>query len=175
MTDEILIEKGCVYFFKHIGLTPIKIGYTTNESPLDRFNQFKTFAPYGSEIVGFIQTDSAKELETFLHKKYCNKRISGEWFEITIEEALYEIDFYSKIEDVKERNEFQIAWATTLKNKRIKILNEITLSGSISTKDKFFSILKIEDKINLTHISEKLGVSRQTLHIWKNEFKKNIL
>jgi len=32
-------EKGCVYFFRHIGLTPVKIGFSTNESPFDRFEQ----------------------------------------------------------------------------------------------------------------------------------------
>ena len=39
-------NKGCVYFFRHIGLSPIKIGYSTHESPLDRFNQFKTYAEF---------------------------------------------------------------------------------------------------------------------------------
>ena len=67
-------KKGCVYFFKHIGLTPIKIGYSENESPFNRFTQFKTYAPYGSEILGFIIISDAKELETLLHKKYASKR-----------------------------------------------------------------------------------------------------
>ena len=53
--------KGCVYFFKHKGVSPIKIGYTNNVSPINRFENFKTYSPYGSEIGGFIETDKPKE------------------------------------------------------------------------------------------------------------------
>jgi len=76
-------QKGCVYFFRHIGLSPVKIGYSENESPINRFNQFKTYAPFGSEILGFIQTYNANELESNLHRKFSSKRLLGEWFEIT--------------------------------------------------------------------------------------------
>ena len=55
-------KKGCVYFFRHIGLTPVKIGFSTHESPIGRFEQFKTYAPYGSEIIGFIVFITLHEL-----------------------------------------------------------------------------------------------------------------
>jgi len=88
-------ERGCVYFFRHIGLSPIKIGYSENESPINRFNSFKTYAPYGSEILGFIIISDAKEIESHLHKKYANKRLQGEWFDLSEEDVKKEIDFFT--------------------------------------------------------------------------------
>ncbi|QHB39647.1 nuclease [Flavobacterium phage vB_FspS_mymlan6-2] len=105
------LKKGCVYFFRHIGLTPIKIGYSENESPYKRFEQFKTYAPFGAELIGFIRTTRAKELETELHNKYSRDRIKGEWFEITKEETEKCISFYSNLEDIEEMNNFQVFWA----------------------------------------------------------------
>jgi len=105
------IERGCVYFFKHIGLTPVKIGYSTNESPINRFESFKTYAPYGSELLGFIITKESKELETILHKRFSANRLKGEWFEISKEDVEKVVSFYSNIEDIKEKNEFEIQWA----------------------------------------------------------------
>lgn len=110
--------KGCVYFFRHIGLTPVKIGFSTSESPIDRFNQFKTYAPYGSEIIGFIRTYEAKDLETILHERFSQFRLSGEWFEIKQEDCESIISFYSNIEDIKEKNEFQIEWAKKIQLKK---------------------------------------------------------
>ena len=89
-----LEEKGCVYFLKHVGLSPIKIGFSTNESPYSRFEQFKTYAPYGAELIGFIRTHDAKGLETELHSKFSNLRLKGEWFELSIEDANKYIKLY---------------------------------------------------------------------------------
>ena len=108
------MAKGCIYFFKHIGLDPIKIGFTTNDSPIDRFKQFSTYAPYGSEIVGFSQVDNPKSIETKLHMKYSNKRLSGEWFDITIQEAEKEIKIMRSKEEAEKRNNFEIHFAKHL-------------------------------------------------------------
>ena len=117
------IKRGCVYFFRHIGLTPVKIGYSENESPINRFNQFKTYAPYGSEILGFVIISNAKEIETLLHNKFASKRLSGEWFELSEDEVIKEIDFYTNVSDVKNRNDFQIAWAKEIENRKNNIKN----------------------------------------------------
>jgi hypothetical protein len=103
--------KGCVYFFRHIGLSPVKIGYSESESPYKRFEQFKTYAPFGAELLGFIRTVRAKDLETELHNKYSRDRIKGEWFEITKQEVDKCISFYSNLEDIEEMNNFQVFWA----------------------------------------------------------------
>ena len=119
------IKRGCVYFFRHVGLSPVKIGYSENESPISRFNQFKTYAPYGSEILGFIIISDSRQLENDLHKKYSSKRLNGEWFDLTEEEVNKEIDFYTNVADIKDRNEFQIAWAKQIEDRKNKIVEEI--------------------------------------------------
>lgn len=165
------LKKGCVYFFRHIGLTPVKIGFSTNESPIDRFNQFKTYAPYGSEILGFIQTDESKSIETKLHLKYSSKRLLGEWFEITENEVNEEVNFYSNIEDIKNRNEFQIAWANSLINKKTAKEN-LVIESRVDVKKTFVKMYLNDNKINKVHTAKKLGISRQTIHLWIKELKK---
>lgn len=123
--------KGCVYFFKHIGLNPIKIGYSSSASPINRFDQFKTYAPFGAELIGFIMTYKPEELENKLHKKYSSHRMMGEWFDIKIEDVKREISFYSNIEDVREKNEFEILWA--------KKKNNIKTSDPVPYIDKIYS------------------------------------
>ena len=46
--------KELVYFIRHKGLTPIKVGKSTKEAFKGRLGQFKTSSPYGIEIVGVI-------------------------------------------------------------------------------------------------------------------------
>lgn len=93
-----LKNQGCVYFFRHKGLKPIKIGFSKFLSPVARFNQFNTYAPYGVELIGYVNSPNAAELERKLHKKYENFRLNGEWFNISKEDALKEIGTY-KIEE----------------------------------------------------------------------------
>ena len=159
-------KKGCVYFFKHIGLTPIKIGYSENESPFNRFTQFKTYAPYGSEILGFIIISDAKELETLLHKKYASKRLNGEWFELTEDEVKYEIDFYTKVSEVQERNEFQIAWAKHVQLKKENIENQFKIAKKINKFEVFKKNYSLNPDLNRSLIAYEIGVSRQTVIKW---------
>lgn len=170
------IERGCVYFFRHIGLTPVKIGYSSNESPISRFNQFRTYAPYGSEILGFVILTNAKEIETALHLKYANKRLFGEWFEITIEEVQKEVDFYSNISDIEERNNFQIAWAKEINDRKTKVNNDIKESKKTESKQELF-IKKYNknEKLNITYEANYFEVSRRCIYNWikkHNEAKK---
>lgn len=164
------LEKGCVYFFRHIGLTPVKIGYSTNRSPINRFEQFKTYAPYGSEILGFIICDNPKELETRLHAKFLSKRLSGEWFDISEEEVLKEISFNSSIEDIRIKNEFEIAWAKAVnKEKSNDIKTFIELNKSV--KDRFITMFNANNDLNRSKTSKQLGIHRKTIHNWIKEIK----
>lgn len=153
-------QKGCVYFFKHIGLSPIKIGYSENESPINRFEQFKTYAPFGAELIGFIRTNEAKKLETELHKKYARDRIKGEWFEISKEDAEKCISFYSNIIDIEEMNSFQVNWAKSLSISS-KLSNEdyfliFTRYYSFIPKEGFTEVITNQKEIcNLIDIEKK--------------------
>ena len=91
-------ESGCVYFIKHKGLDPIKIGYSTIDNPKKRFEKFLTFAPFGGELVGFVKSSMALEMERDLHEKYKIKRLKGEWFSISIEDVKKEIETIKKLE-----------------------------------------------------------------------------
>lgn len=122
-------EKGCVYFFKHKGIRPIKIGYSSNPTPIDRFEQFKTYAPFGAEIIGFIETNEAKSLETSLHLKYKEKRLNGEWFNISIDDVKMEIKIhsYSEYKDMVEywENKAKLNTLSLYKKNEIKSLEAI--------------------------------------------------
>jgi hypothetical protein len=169
-----ITERGCVYFFRHIGLSPVKIGYSTNESPINRFESFKTYAPYGSELLGFIITKESKELETILHKRFSANRLKGEWFEISKEDVKKVVSFYSNIEDIKEKNEFEIAWARSFSKSIDKKLN---LESCLAEFSKYFSFDFLENTDvcfkNQTEISEILKFNKKTIAemFSKNEIK----
>ena len=115
-------EKGCVYFFRHVGLTPTKIGYSINQSPMDRFEQFQTYAPYGAQLVGFIPAVDAKALETELHQKFAHARMKGEWFELDEDTIQKTIRFYSNLEDIEAKNAFEIEWAKKVRRDKNLLL-----------------------------------------------------
>jgi len=78
-----------VYFFKHNGINGIKIGMTkNNDSVANRFSAFNTHSPSGSEIIGVIETDRPDKLEKELHRKFANRRMNGEFFNISKETVL---------------------------------------------------------------------------------------
>jgi len=76
-------RKECVYFIKQRGLTPVKIGYTSESTPSKRIKSLETAAPYGIDLLGFISTGNGLELERRLHKFFKKKRVNNEWFDIT--------------------------------------------------------------------------------------------
>jgi hypothetical protein len=75
--------KGFVYVFKQSGTTFYKIGMSETDSVNDRFIQFKTYSPTGCEIISVIETDHARYLEKKLHTQFAEKRMSGEFFNLT--------------------------------------------------------------------------------------------
>ena len=95
-------KQGCVYFFRHKGLSPVKVGYSTNKNPNKRFEQFSTYAPFGGEILAFESSSMAREIERSIHEKYADKRLNGEWFDLTSKEIEEEIEIIRKIEALHE-------------------------------------------------------------------------
>lgn len=85
------IKKGCVYFFKHNGLSPVKIGYSKNETPESRFNDFSTYAPNGGKILGYATHEYPKRLEDKLHRIFDAYRLQGEWFNISFKDIKKEL------------------------------------------------------------------------------------
>lgn len=173
-----LKEKGCVYFFKHIGLEPVKIGYSASPSPEKRFSQFKTYAPFGAELLGFIICDNAKELESKLHQKYSNKRLDGEWFLISIKDINNEIETNTSKEIVKFKNELQIKLAKEInkiisdkkeiKNEEIVLMTNNYYTSNFENFKKIYHQVD-KDKINKKALAKQFGVSRGTIYNWIKE------
>ena len=163
-------KRGCVYFFKHVGLTPIKIGFSSNESPLGRFEQFKTYAPYGAELIGFIRTSEPLKLETLLHSKHASQRLMGEWFEISIEQVKNDIELFSNISDIEDKNNFELEWCR-------KIEEEVVFFKGFEKNDHMEVTLRAlnhDENFNRTELAQKLGVSRMTIVRNVREIQKNI-
>lgn len=167
-----IMSKGCVYFFRHIGLSPVKIGFSSNESPISRFDSFRTYAPYGSEILGFIQTENPSELELRLHSRFSAKRLLGEWFDITEEDVKNVISLYTPIEQINEMNEFYRNWAKYIADKKNKTEALVFSCKSSTVKERFREMYDINPLTNRMQASKKLGVSRQTIHKWAKEFEQ---
>lgn len=83
-----------VYFVKHKGFSPIKIGYTSKLDAKHRIHAMNTASPYGIIELGFISTTNAQELEKEIHERFKSKRLNGEWFDISTEEVLEIIKDY---------------------------------------------------------------------------------
>jgi hypothetical protein len=169
METEETTKKGCVYFFKHSTLDPIKIGYSNDNSPLKRFDTFKTYAPFGGEIIGFIITADALSVERKLHIKYASKRLEGEWFEITKEDVENEINFYSAKEDIRLKNEFQIEWARKIENEKIDYSD---FYKSETNYDNFVFLYNKRKIKNPKILSKKLNVSLQMIYKYKKKYNK---
>lgn len=58
-----------------------KIGRTTN--PKDRMKTFSVKLPFEVEYVCVIQTDNMYGLEQILHNRFADKRVNGEWFNLS--------------------------------------------------------------------------------------------
>jgi len=166
-------KKGCVYFFKHVGLSPIKIGFSTKDTPAKRFEQFKTYSPYGAEIVAFVNCENPKELETELHLTYAHKRLVGEWFDISEAEITLFATFYPDHKDLLRNDDYLEEW--TLKHNRLKNVSALdTISFNEPDRDDFeiLSASEISTRINvdkmiISSFIRKNNISSSTFRIGK--------
>lgn len=121
-----------VYFFRETGRPYVKIGMSVNDLQI-RFQQFKTYAPLGAYIVGFIKTKKASVLESQLHKKYKEKRLSGEFFSLTDDEVYREInnhntsfgEIISYINELIEEHNYNLFELKNDLKKKLQSLNDI--------------------------------------------------
>jgi hypothetical protein len=143
--------KQFVYFFKHINIDAIKIGRASGESINDRFQSFKTYSPFGAEIIGYYECENSVDEEKRLHKKYAAHRLYGEFFKITIEQALSEckinnVDFekvMSLIFELKTKDIELITIKCAIENYSNKLIqkqkNTSPYIGILNAMPKFFT------------------------------------
>ena len=86
---------GCIYFVKHKGLDPIKIGMSNYNNPFHRIGDMETASPFGIELLGFVKTDNPLKLEKKYHSKFSSSRIKGEWFSIPIEQVYSILEYHN--------------------------------------------------------------------------------
>lgn len=77
------MAKNFIYFFKHKKVAGVKIGRTSGDSVNQRFLCFKTYSPFGAEILGFFECENCVLKEIELHKRFSMVRMHGEFFNIS--------------------------------------------------------------------------------------------
>lgn len=102
------MPKGCIYLFRQTGTNYVKIGMTECETVDARFQAFKTYSPFGGEILGIINTDAPRKLEKQLHQLYASKRLAGEFFNLQQNEIDFILDSFSSIRQKELRSFFEL-------------------------------------------------------------------
>lgn len=153
------MKLGCVYFIKHRNFPPIKIGFTSNETPESRVKCMETFSPYGVELLGVIICENPKAVEKDIHNMYSTQQLSGEWFDIDSEQAMECINYYQSKLDSKDIN-FKILKVVHKKMFKAERISELKKFA------QFEKIYKSGAKTTKTELAKTLGVTRQTLHLW---------
>jgi len=165
---EDLRSQGCVYFFKHRGVDGVKIGYSNHPEPSGRFESFKTYCPTEPLLLGFITTSKAKELETKLHRKFKQKRMNGEWFDISFDEVNSIILKESTEQNLVAITDFYLNYSKYLDVKKDKPKNQSEKLPR--TKFESFAIAYIENpKISSVAAGETFNVSSRTIQRWKKQ------
>lgn len=81
-SQEINYEKGSIYLVQ--ALIPdgyYKIGKSKN--PVDRIEKLGVILPFPLKPIHQFKTDNMQRGEAVLHNRYADKRVNGEWFQLT--------------------------------------------------------------------------------------------
>jgi hypothetical protein len=152
---------GCVYFFKHKGISPIKIGFSGNESCLARFESFKTYAPYGAEIVGVIECFDPAALEKRLHYELRSVRLKGEFFDISVDDAQRIIDREMSDAQREEMSIFLRNYAFS-KNRHVNLKDKTDIV--IDIPSRVARAWSENPRFNKSELAKQLNVSRVHIH-----------
>lgn len=73
---------GYVYILKDVEVTQTyKIGKTVR--PYERMKRFAVELPFQTKLIHVIQCDDPSGLEAMLHRHFAEKRVRGEWFNLS--------------------------------------------------------------------------------------------
>ena len=90
LSKAITDQRGYVYIIRNENSKIVKIGKSLNLT--SRLNNFKTSFGSGLILVGFFYCENYNDLENQLHKKFFDKKVSGEWFDLSEQQILDCID-----------------------------------------------------------------------------------
>ena len=82
-TGDGIQEKGHVYLLKHG--KEYKIGKSTDVSR--RYKDIKIQMPYLTEEIHVIATDDPSGIEAYWHNRFKDKRLNGEWFQLSTDDV----------------------------------------------------------------------------------------
>ena len=85
---------GCLYLLMEEGGSPLKIGFSL-EKPNSRQIQCQIGNPRKIYLATCRWHDNAEDIERELHLRFAHKNLSGEWFDISFQEAIKAIEQYS--------------------------------------------------------------------------------
>lgn len=80
-------KKGAGYVYLIQFGREYKIGNSNNVER--RFRQLKTQMPYDGKVIHTIETGDPEGIEAYWHTFFSDKRLKGEWFELTSEDIRY--------------------------------------------------------------------------------------
>jgi hypothetical protein len=133
-------QNGYVYFVKFKNSKAVKIGKTFNI--LSRLNALKNGSGDDLCLLGYIYCDDYQKMELKSHDLFKYKRVSGEWFNISVDEA---IEYIISLNGVV---------ANSIVGKKLNISDGVLLSSD------YFS--NIEDNLNVIFDSLERGVKLTT-------------
>tara|TARA_R100000734_G_C3281411_1_gene74943 strand:- start:120 stop:752 length:633 start_codon:yes stop_codon:yes gene_type:complete len=171
---------GCVYFIKHMGMDPIKIGMSTSDNPYDRLSSMQIASPFGMELLGFIKTDDPIALEKQYHTEFKSSHIRGEWYSISEDKVNSILHYHNsnkvifQIADLIE--ELQISPRETLKYiRKIRMDREkekeaLKQPKRLAPEEEFKQVyLMIKEVTDLSWIPKK-----EILNTYRDEYRCSI-
>lgn len=66
----------------------VKIGMT-RRTPDERLNQLRPKLPFETELICTIPSDDVIGLERYIHERFADKRVNGEWFRLDYEDVTW--------------------------------------------------------------------------------------
>jgi hypothetical protein len=93
------LDTGFVYFIRESGMNHIKIGKA--DDPEQRKKELSTGSAHKHEIVHLVKSKKPYKTENLFHCYFSEKRIKGEWFNLTENELRWvqKEDYPREIED----------------------------------------------------------------------------
>ena len=89
---------GYVYVVQYLGTDFYKIGLTERDSPEQRLNTLRTYAPKGLKVILLLETAYPRKLEKELHEDFKHKRLEREFFQLNEDDLKLIKDKYSVTE-----------------------------------------------------------------------------
>jgi hypothetical protein len=84
---QLSMSSGWIYVIKDLDNNEVKIGVTQKENPKHRLSQY-TSHKINIELLFIDDIEDCFELENEIHISFENKRINGDWFDLTNEDVL---------------------------------------------------------------------------------------